>query len=55
MNKNILFSFSTVYKCWRESPDERPTFEDLATTLERMLESIAGYLELGMVLEQQGS
>ena len=52
---DILFSFSTLFKCWRELPDERPAFKDLATALERMLESVAGYLELGMVLNQQGA
>ena len=48
----ILFSFSTMYECWREAPDERPAFEDLATALGRMLESVVGYLELGMILQQ---
>ncbi len=37
-------------KCWREDPKERPTFSQLSSIVERLLTSIAGYTELGMVL-----
>ena len=37
-------------KCWRADPAERPTFSELASTLERLLQSVAGYMELGMTL-----
>ncbi len=37
-------------KCWREDPEERPTFSQLSSIVERLLTSIAGYTELGMVL-----
>ena len=37
-------------KCWREDPEERPTFSQLSSIVERLLTSIAGYTELSMVL-----
>ena len=37
-------------KCWREDPEERPTFLQLSSIVERLLTAIAGYTELGMVL-----
>ncbi len=37
-------------QCWKEDPEERPTFSQLSAILERLLTSISGYTELGMVL-----
>ncbi|XP_064398654.1 hepatocyte growth factor receptor-like isoform X2 [Halichondria panicea] len=37
-------------QCWREDPEERPTFSQLSSIVERLLTSIAGYTELCMVL-----
>ncbi len=37
-------------QCWREDPEERPTFSQLSSIVERLLTSISGYTELGMVL-----
>ncbi len=37
-------------QCWREDPEERPTFSQLSAIVESLLTSIAGYIELGMVL-----
>jgi len=37
-------------KCWREDPAKRPTFIELASTLDRLLQSVAGYMELSMTL-----
>ena len=51
---NFISSFSIVYKCWKASPEDRPAFEELSASLIAKLESVAGYLELNMVLEPQG-
>ncbi len=37
-------------KCWKVDPEERPTFSQLSSIVERLLTGIAGYTELGMVL-----
>ena len=39
-----------MVKCWALSPEDRPTFEKLSATLGNLLQTTAGYLELGMVL-----
>ena len=36
-------------ECWKELPDNRPTFSDLVTTISTSLEAIAGYLDLTVV------
>ena len=38
--------------CWKKSPDDRPSFEDLASMLDVRLQVVAGYMELAMVLEE---
>ena len=35
-------------KCWRANPAERPTFSELASTLDRLLQSVSGYVEFTM-------
>ena len=37
-------------KCWRADPAERPSFNELASILDRRLQSVAGYVELCMTL-----
>ena len=37
-------------KCWALNPEDRPGFEKLSSSLGRLLEISAGYLELSMVL-----
>ena len=37
-------------KCWRADPAERPTFSELVSTLDRLLQFVAGYMELSMTL-----
>ena len=46
-------SFSVMIKSWALTPDDRPTFEKLSSTLDRLLQLSAGYLELGMQLQRQ--
>ena len=42
-----------MVKSWALDPDDRPTFEKLSSTLDRLLQLLAGYLELGMQLQPQ--
>jgi serine/threonine protein kinase len=37
--------YSMMCECWRETPDGRPTFSDLVSTISARLEAIAGYLD----------
>ena len=37
-------------KCWKLTPSERPRFSELAATLDKTLQSVAGYTELSMTL-----
>jgi len=39
--------------CWESEPDNRPQFCELVSTISSILESAAGYLELGMSLHVQ--
>ena len=33
-------------QCWCQSPDKRPSFQDLVDTITRALDGVAGYLDL---------
>ena len=37
-------------KCWKLSPSERPCFSELVVSLDKMLMSVADYIELSMTL-----
>ena len=39
-----------MMKCWALNPEDRPGFEKLSSTLGKLMEIAAGYLELSMVL-----
>ena len=41
-------------KCWRQSPEERPRFSELVATLDKTLQTVAGYIELSMTLDSGG-
>lgn len=45
-----MHSYSIMHKCWKPQPEERPTFEELASILGKLLESSAGYMEINMAL-----
>ena len=42
-------------KCWKLIPEQRSRFSDLVVTLDKTLQSVAGYVELSMTLENAGS
>ena len=48
-------SFSIMVKCWALDPEDRPTFETLSTTLEKLLQMEDCSLELNMVLLPPGN
>ena len=39
-----------MQRCWQADPAERPTFSGLASILDRILQLVAGYIELSMIL-----
>lgn len=42
----FLPRYDLVLKCWLENPKERPTFVDIAKTIEDVLAGISEYLDL---------
>ena len=34
-------------KCWQTAPKDRPTFKELYSNISKIIEHIAGYLEMG--------
>ena len=37
--------YEVVTGCWSESPDKRPSFEDLSQAINSLLEGVAGYMD----------
>ncbi len=50
MNNLYMIRYIVLTKCWKQYSQDRPTFDDLVTMMDRKLQSNAGYLELGMIL-----
>ena len=46
-----VYRFSIMMMCWAADPQDRPTFESLATNLAQSLAAMADYLTLGQNLE----
>ena len=44
-----------MQSCWESEPEDRPQFCELVSTISSVLESAAGYLELGMSLHDDES
>ena len=42
-----------MLKCWLGNPEDRPTFSELASTMEDMLCTVSDYVELEMDLRQE--
>ena len=40
-----LFRYSFMSDCWRDNPDDRPTFEQLISTLEEMMTRDTPYFD----------
>ena len=34
-------------QCWKMSPEDRPTFKEIYSSVSKFIERIAGYLEIG--------
>ena len=48
INFLLLFPFyrySLMMSCWSESPDDRPVFSDLVSSINALIEPLAGYLD----------
>jgi hypothetical protein len=46
--------YSVMKRCWKMAPDERLRFSDLVVRVDKILQSVAGYVELSMTLEKLG-
>ena len=40
-------SYEMMMQCWKMSPEDRPTFKELYSSVSKFIERIAGYLEIG--------
>ena len=47
--------YSVMQSCWKSEPEDRPQFSELVSTISDILESIAGYIELSMPLQENKS
>ena len=43
--------YSVMKRCWKLAPGERLRFSDLVVRVDKILQSVAGYVELSMTLE----
>ena len=34
-------------QCWKMSPEDRPTFKEICSSVSKFIERVAGYLEIG--------
>ena len=34
-------------QCWKMSPEDRPTFKEIYSSVSKFIEHVAGYLEIG--------
>ena len=41
----LFLRYEVVTGCWSESPDKRPSFEDLSQAINSLLEGVAGYMD----------
>ena len=41
----MVYRFEVITECWAESPDKRPSFEDLSQAINSLLEGVAGYMD----------
>ena len=43
----FVYSYGIMRQCWRMAPGERPTFSELCLKVSKLIENIAGYLQMG--------
>ena len=43
-----LHSYELIGLCWTESPDKRPSFQELVERVNSLLEGVAGYLDFSV-------
>ena len=41
----VSLRFSLILSCWKEDPDERPFFVDLASSVNELMKPLADYME----------
>jgi len=48
-----FFRYELVLTCWKDEPRERPTFESVTRTLEKMMQEDTPYLDFESLDESQ--
>ena len=43
----FVYSYGIMRQCWQMTPGERPTFSELCLKVSKLIENIAGYLQMG--------
>ena len=47
---HLLCSYTLMLECWDANPQTRPSFADMVVRLDSLLESVAEYLDISIVV-----
>ena len=50
----MLYRYKQMMNCWNIEPKKRPTFFEIASEIDHIMEISAGYLALSTVAEREG-
>jgi len=50
ISTHLLCSYTLMLECWDANPQTRPSFADMMVRLDSLLESVAEYLDISIVV-----